>query len=207
MSTVVRCPNGSIKLYTKGADTVILERLGKNQPFTETTLAHLEVHPFYPCFTSTVHIYIRNNRTMQRRDCARYALPTAISRKRNMHSGKRSTTRQQQLSMDEETHWMRPLSSLRRISCCLVLPLLRISCRTVSLIPSIRCKWLASRCVSVPPERMLYTILTRRCFHPTGLGSHGRQTGNSYQHRDVMSIDLRVDEFGESMIGCPRCCV
>ncbi|KAF5322350.1 hypothetical protein D9619_001712 [Psilocybe cf. subviscida] len=42
MSTVVRCPNGSIKLYTKGADTVILERLGKNQPFTETTLAHLE---------------------------------------------------------------------------------------------------------------------------------------------------------------------
>ncbi|KAF8973169.1 calcium transporting ATPase [Flammula alnicola] len=42
MSTVVRCPDGSIKLYTKGADTVILERLSKNQPFTETTLAHLE---------------------------------------------------------------------------------------------------------------------------------------------------------------------
>ena len=43
MSTVVRCPDGSIKLYTKGADTVILERLSKNQAFTETTLAHLEV--------------------------------------------------------------------------------------------------------------------------------------------------------------------
>ncbi|KAF8200726.1 calcium transporting ATPase [Pholiota molesta] len=42
MSTVVRCPDGSIKLYTKGADTVILERLSKNQPFTEVTLAHLE---------------------------------------------------------------------------------------------------------------------------------------------------------------------
>ncbi|RXW15132.1 hypothetical protein EST38_g10722 [Candolleomyces aberdarensis] len=42
MSTVVRAPDGKIKLYTKGADTVILERLSKNQPFTEKTLAHLE---------------------------------------------------------------------------------------------------------------------------------------------------------------------
>ena len=31
MSCVVRTPTGSIKLYTKGADTVILERLRKNQ--------------------------------------------------------------------------------------------------------------------------------------------------------------------------------
>jgi phospholipid-transporting ATPase len=43
MSTVVRTPNGKIKLYCKGADTVILERLGKNQPYTEKTLVHLEV--------------------------------------------------------------------------------------------------------------------------------------------------------------------
>jgi phospholipid-transporting ATPase len=43
MSTVVRGPDGKIKLYTKGADTVILERLNKNQPYTEATLAHLEV--------------------------------------------------------------------------------------------------------------------------------------------------------------------
>ncbi|KAJ7072605.1 calcium transporting ATPase [Mycena amicta] len=42
MSTVVRTPNGKIKIYTKGADTVILERLSKNQPYTEKTLAHLE---------------------------------------------------------------------------------------------------------------------------------------------------------------------
>ncbi|KIY53948.1 calcium transporting ATPase [Fistulina hepatica ATCC 64428] len=42
MSTVVRCPNGEIKVYCKGADTVILERLSKNQPYTEKTLAHLE---------------------------------------------------------------------------------------------------------------------------------------------------------------------
>ncbi|KAF6760166.1 calcium transporting ATPase [Ephemerocybe angulata] len=42
MSTIVRAPDGKIKLYTKGADTVILERLSKNQPFTEKTLAHLE---------------------------------------------------------------------------------------------------------------------------------------------------------------------
>ncbi|KAF8178511.1 calcium transporting ATPase [Mycena galopus ATCC 62051] len=42
MSTVVRMPNGKIKIYCKGADTVILERLSKNQPYTEKTLVHLE---------------------------------------------------------------------------------------------------------------------------------------------------------------------
>ncbi|KAG0691925.1 Ca-transporting ATPase [Suillus ampliporus] len=42
MSTIVRTPNGSIKLYCKGADTVILERLAKAQPYTEKTLVHLE---------------------------------------------------------------------------------------------------------------------------------------------------------------------
>ncbi|KAF7321513.1 P-type phospholipid transporter [Mycena kentingensis (nom. inval.)] len=42
MSTVVRMPNGKIKIYTKGADTVILERLSKNQPYTDKTLVHLE---------------------------------------------------------------------------------------------------------------------------------------------------------------------
>ncbi|PPQ89698.1 hypothetical protein CVT25_014099 [Psilocybe cyanescens] len=42
MSTVVRCSDGTIKLYTKGADTVILERLSRNQPYTEATLSHLE---------------------------------------------------------------------------------------------------------------------------------------------------------------------
>ncbi|KII95736.1 hypothetical protein PLICRDRAFT_98979 [Plicaturopsis crispa FD-325 SS-3] len=42
MSTIVRMPNGKIKLYCKGADTVILERLGGVQPYTEKTLVHLE---------------------------------------------------------------------------------------------------------------------------------------------------------------------
>lgn len=50
MSTVVRMPNGKIKLYTKGADTVILERLSKNQPYTEKTLVHLEVYLHPPIF-------------------------------------------------------------------------------------------------------------------------------------------------------------
>jgi magnesium-transporting ATPase (P-type) len=31
MSCVVKAPDGSIKIYTKGADTVILERLRKHQ--------------------------------------------------------------------------------------------------------------------------------------------------------------------------------
>ncbi|KAJ3339680.1 hypothetical protein HDU93_007906 [Gonapodya sp. JEL0774] len=42
MSAVVRGPDGKIKLFTKGADTVILERLRQNNPYVEPTLAHLE---------------------------------------------------------------------------------------------------------------------------------------------------------------------
>lgn len=42
MSTVVRCPDGKIKLYCKGADTVVLARLSENQPFTDQTMIHLE---------------------------------------------------------------------------------------------------------------------------------------------------------------------
>jgi phospholipid-transporting ATPase len=43
MSTLVRTPEGKIKLYCKGADTVILERLAKEQLYVEKTLVHLEV--------------------------------------------------------------------------------------------------------------------------------------------------------------------
>lgn len=43
MSVIVRGPDKRIKLYTKGADTVVYERLAPNQAFSEATLAHLEV--------------------------------------------------------------------------------------------------------------------------------------------------------------------
>ena len=48
MSTVIRTPEGKIKLYCKGADTVMLEWLAKSL-YTEKTLLHLEVRriPFY----------------------------------------------------------------------------------------------------------------------------------------------------------------
>ncbi|KAJ3105015.1 hypothetical protein HDU97_008623 [Phlyctochytrium planicorne] len=43
MSSVVRCPDGKIKLYIKGADTVIFERLAKdNNPYLDITCVHLE---------------------------------------------------------------------------------------------------------------------------------------------------------------------
>ncbi|KAF1995514.1 phospholipid-translocating P-type ATPase [Amniculicola lignicola CBS 123094] len=43
MSTIFRTPEGKIICYTKGADTVILERLAKeNNPYVESTLTHLE---------------------------------------------------------------------------------------------------------------------------------------------------------------------
>ncbi|KAF2763443.1 putative phospholipid-transporting ATPase [Pseudovirgaria hyperparasitica] len=42
MSTIFRCPDGKIRVYCKGADTVILERLSKDNSIVETTLQHLE---------------------------------------------------------------------------------------------------------------------------------------------------------------------
>ncbi|KAK3077105.1 hypothetical protein LTS18_011206, partial [Coniosporium uncinatum] len=42
MSTIFRCPDGKVRCYCKGADTVILERLHKDNPYTDATLQHLE---------------------------------------------------------------------------------------------------------------------------------------------------------------------
>ncbi|KAF9994494.1 hypothetical protein BGZ79_000747 [Entomortierella chlamydospora] len=42
MSTIVRGPDGRIKLFCKGADTVILERLGQENEFVGATMQHLE---------------------------------------------------------------------------------------------------------------------------------------------------------------------
>lgn len=88
MSTVVRAPDGKIKLYCKGADTVILERLGKHQPFTEKTLSHLEVCPhlsFFPILTDD------DDRTTPPKVSARSASHTAISPPPNILNGPPST--------------------------------------------------------------------------------------------------------------------
>jgi len=42
MSTIYRCPDGKIRCYCKGADTVILERLNDQNPHVDATLRHLE---------------------------------------------------------------------------------------------------------------------------------------------------------------------
>lgn len=42
MSTIFRCPDGKIRIYCKGADTVILERLAKTNTIVDATLQHLE---------------------------------------------------------------------------------------------------------------------------------------------------------------------
>ncbi|KAI9733775.1 MAG: hypothetical protein M1818_007189 [Claussenomyces sp. TS43310] len=42
MSAIFRCPDGKIRCYCKGADTVILERLNKSNPHVDVTLQHLE---------------------------------------------------------------------------------------------------------------------------------------------------------------------
>jgi phospholipid-transporting ATPase len=43
MSVIVKDSEGTIKLYCKGADTVIYERLAVDSPFKTVTLDHLEV--------------------------------------------------------------------------------------------------------------------------------------------------------------------
>ena len=42
MSTIFRCPDGKVRCYCKGADTVIIERLGRENIFVDATLQHLE---------------------------------------------------------------------------------------------------------------------------------------------------------------------
>lgn len=42
MSAIFRCPDGKIRCYCKGADTVILERLGADNPHVDITTQHLE---------------------------------------------------------------------------------------------------------------------------------------------------------------------
>jgi magnesium-transporting ATPase (P-type) len=50
MSAIVKTPEGKIKLYCKGVDTVIFERLAsEGQTFTEVTSNHCEVR-FPPLF-------------------------------------------------------------------------------------------------------------------------------------------------------------
>lgn len=53
---IVRDPGGELKLYCKGADIVILERLQKNQPLQEDTESALEVKSTYEeCATLSLH--------------------------------------------------------------------------------------------------------------------------------------------------------
>ena len=42
MSTIFRCPDGKVRIYCKGADTVIFERLAKDNANADVTLHHLE---------------------------------------------------------------------------------------------------------------------------------------------------------------------
>ena len=143
MSTVIRGPDGKIKLYCKGADTVILERLGPNQPYTDRTLAHLEVNGRSSGFCAFSYAFRRN---MQPRDFEHYVSPGAMSPTRNTDSGQLFMTRPLRPSMVVAKHWTRPLNSLRKTCSCSVPRRLRTSSRTVSQMRFIPCKWPVSRC-------------------------------------------------------------
>jgi len=42
MSAILRCPDGKVRIYCKGADTVILERLARDNRYVDLTTQHLE---------------------------------------------------------------------------------------------------------------------------------------------------------------------
>ena len=46
MSAIFRCPDGKVRLYCKGADTVIMERLHSDNPVLDVTLRHLEEYAY-----------------------------------------------------------------------------------------------------------------------------------------------------------------
>src|SRR5258708_15344912 len=111
MSTIVRGPDGKIKLYCKGADTVILERLAPSQPYTEKTLAHLEVCADHFHRSSTLSSIFR---ITQPSACGRSASPSVKYPNQSISSGRRSMTRQLLQSMAVARHWTRRPMSLRR---------------------------------------------------------------------------------------------
>jgi magnesium-transporting ATPase (P-type) len=112
MSTVIRGPDGRIKLYCKGADTVIVERLAPSQLYTEKTIAHLEVRSVLP--QQLPHTEQTEFRTTPPKVYARSALHTVIYLSQSISSGPQSTIRQPQLLMVEARRWTRPLNSSRR---------------------------------------------------------------------------------------------
>jgi magnesium-transporting ATPase (P-type) len=124
MSTVVRGPDGKIKIYCKGADTVIFERLAPGNPFVESTMAHLEVRRVFPLpslippppshpsrsssFTLSLVVltyfsYLCLRRITPPKVSVRYASPSERSLSRNTGSGSTYTTEQPLRSSDEET--------------------------------------------------------------------------------------------------------
>lgn len=85
MSTIVRGPDRKLRIFCKGADTVILERLSENQPYTEKTLLHLEVR-----HDMVSYLLVSSDdkcRTMLRKVFVRYASLLAKYPSRNTNSG------------------------------------------------------------------------------------------------------------------------
>jgi magnesium-transporting ATPase (P-type) len=149
MSTVVRTPDGKIKIYCKGADTVILERLAKNQPYTEKTLVHLEVCRATSSFSLVFRTDLEIDRIMPPRAFVRFVSRLGKSLRQSTASGRISMPRLPQRSTDAVKHSTRRRKLLKRTCFCLVRQRLRTNSRTACQIRSTRCRWLVSRCDGV----------------------------------------------------------
>ncbi len=146
MSTVVRGPDGKIKLFCKGADTVILERLSEHQPYTEKTLVHLEVSStsLFPLKHATNPFSSRN---MPPTDCVHCVSLSVMFPNRNIDNGWPYIIRPRRRSTGAAKSWTRRQSSLKRICSYSVLRLLRTSFKKAYLIPFTRFRLPESRSI------------------------------------------------------------
>lgn len=149
MSAVVRTPEGKIKLYCKGADTVIFERLAsEGQTFTEATANHLEVSTWTvecACVTTDA---TQRYRSTPPKACALSASPCVTFRRTSTRSGRSCTRERRRQSAGAKTRSTRLPRSLNAICSSSARPRSRTSCRTACPRPSIRSSRLGSRCGS-----------------------------------------------------------
>lgn len=87
MSLVLKDPEGKIKLYCKGADSVILERLASNDVFEEATLHHLEVSFFLYSYQKKVIDNFFFFRNLLQKGFVLYAMQCEKSRYKSIKPG------------------------------------------------------------------------------------------------------------------------
>jgi phospholipid-transporting ATPase len=191
MSTVIRMPDGKIKIYTKGADTVILERLSKNQPFTDKTLVHLEV-----CDPDLSHIckFIPSTLSDLHQDYATDGLRTLCLAYRDVSE---QEYRQWSAIYDQAAATINGRGDALDQAAELIekdLFLLGATAIEDKLQDGVPDTIHTLQMAGIKVVISLY--ITVAADSTVGLGFDWGSPGDGHQHWNVMPTDLRVDEYG-----------